>query len=68
MSEKNSNTFLLLLTMIMIAVTFWSICNYNWKRSIVQHNFAEFNQITGQWQWKTNVVITNFVTITNVSK
>ena len=27
-----------------------------WKEDAIDRGFAEYNQTTGQWQWKTNCV------------
>lgn len=35
------------------------------KKELVERGYAEYNQTTGDWQWKEHVTLTNYVTVTN---
>lgn len=65
-NESIDIVILFLAMIITSAVVVGFLIDDHWKGLSIKHNFAEYNQITGVWQWKTNVVITNFITVTNV--
>ena len=50
--------------MVVVVVVILLVCGQilsnhidNLKKEAVQRGFADYNQTTGNWEWKTNVVI-----------
>lgn len=46
--------FLLLTLAAGFALGIWC-CNKSWEKSSIEAGFAEYNQVTGLWQWKPNL-------------
>lgn len=58
--DEDIIAFLLGLILIFSAVLLFTIINHgDFKKTAIKLGHAEYNQFTGEWQWKTNLVSTN---------
>lgn len=48
---------LLVIFMMLGAAGLGASCSdSDWKRESIEKGFAEYNQVTGEWQWKPNLL------------
>ena len=77
MNNNNNNTQIpdswwgfLIILLLMIGIALGSVLggklrDSHWQRKMVERGYAEYNQSTAEWQWKTNLVLTNITYFKN---